>query len=183
MKKWGKIVCIAALAWLLVLPTVAQSAMYVEALLGGNTASNSGARTPAVIGGGRVGLWFVPEGALGLKYPRWMNYFGFYTDITINGLSVDRGPSLGSNGYVAAWAFMVAARCGFLKDDEVPFGRIQPYVGIGPAIVNVAFFESGEENSVFTTGLVMDAGVKYMFNRRLSFDLFPVPQCPAQHNL
>jgi opacity protein-like surface antigen len=172
MKKWGKICCIAALALLLALSTVAQAAMYVEALLGGSTVSSPGAKAPAVIGGGRVGMWFVPEGALGLNYPKWMKYFWFYTDITINGLRVDQAPFQGAKGYVATWAFMVAGRCGFIKDDEVPFGRLQPYVGIGPAVVNVAFSESGNENSVFTPGLVMDAGVRYMFNRKFSVDLF-----------
>jgi opacity protein-like surface antigen len=172
MKKWGKISVIAVLAWLLALPPAAQAAMYVEALLGGSTASNPAVQTPAVIGGGRVGLWFVKEGALGLKYPNWMKYFGFYTDITINGIGVDREPYQGASGYVATWAFMFAARCGFIKDDEVPFGRLQPYVGIGPAVVNVAFNTSGNENSAFTPGLVMDAGVRYMFNKRFSADLF-----------
>jgi opacity protein-like surface antigen len=172
MKRWGKICGLAALVLLLALPTVAQAAMYVEALLGGSTASNPAVQTPAVIGGGRVGTWFVKEGALGLKYPNWMKYFGFYTDITINGIGVDRQPYQGASGYVATWAFMFAGRCGFIKDDEVPFGRIQPYVGIGPAVVNVAFNVSGNENSAFTPGLVMDAGVRYMANRQFSVDLF-----------
>jgi opacity protein-like surface antigen len=172
MKKWGKICGLAALALLLALSTAAQAAMYVEALLGGNTASNPGATGVAVIGGGRVGVWFVPEGALALDYPKWMKYFGFYTDITINGLSVDQAPFRGADGYVAAWSFMVAARCGFLHTKEVPFGRLQPYVGIGPAVVNVAFNRSGTEDSFFTPGLVMDAGVRYMFNQRFSVDLF-----------
>jgi hypothetical protein len=172
MKRWGKICVIAVLALLLAWSTAAQAAMYVEALLGGNTASSPAAGTPAVIGGGRVGLWFVNEGALAMKYPKWMKYFGFYTDITINGLSVNQAPFQGSNGYVAAWAFMFAGRCGFIKDKEVPFGHLQPYVGIGPAVVNVAFNISGNENSAFTPGLVMDAGVRYMFNRKFSADLF-----------
>ena len=172
MKKYGKICIITALALLLALSTMVQAAMYVEGFLGGNVASNPGAKSPAVIGGGRVGLWFVPEGALGLNYPKWMKYFGFYSDISLNGLSVDQAPFQGSNGYVATWAFMFAARCGFIKDDEVPFGRLQPYVGIGPAVVNVAFNTSGGENSAFTPGLVMDAGVRYMVNKRLSVDLF-----------
>ena len=91
MKKYGKICIITALALLLALSTMVQAAMYVEGFLGGNVASNPGAKSPAVIGGGRVGLWFVPEGALGLNYPKWMKYFGFYSDISLNGLSVRSG--------------------------------------------------------------------------------------------
>ncbi len=172
MKKWGKMCGMVALALLLALPTVAQGAMYVEALIGGNTASKPASSAAAVIGGGRVGFWCVPEGALGLNYPKWMQYFGFYTDITINGISVDQAPFTGSNGYVATWAFMFAGRCGFIKDEEVPFGHLQPYVAVGPAVVNVAFNVSGNEHSAFTAGLVMDAGVRYMFNKRFSADLF-----------
>lgn len=38
---------------------------------------NSGAVAPALVGGGRVGIWFVPEGVLGLNYPNWMKYSAF----------------------------------------------------------------------------------------------------------
>ncbi len=82
MKK-GKLVCvITGLALLLALSTVAQAAMYVEGYVGGN-ASNLGG-SPTLIGGWRLGMWFVPEGALGLNYPRWMRSLGFYTDISIS---------------------------------------------------------------------------------------------------
>jgi opacity protein-like surface antigen len=172
MKKWGKVCVVAILALLLALSTAAQAAMYVEALLGGNTASSPAAGTPAVIGGGRVGLWFVKEGAIGLNYPKWMNHFGIYSDITLNGMNVNGEQFQGANGYVATWAFMVAARCGFIKDDEVPFGRLQPYVGIGPAVMNVAIPTEQGENSVFSPGVVMDAGVRYMVNKKFSVDLF-----------
>jgi hypothetical protein len=171
MKK-RKTYFIAALALLLALSTGAQAAMYVEGFLGGNTASSPGAKSPTVIGGGRVGMWFVPEGVLGMNYPKWMKYFGIYTDVSYHGLNVNQAPFQGSNGHVATWAFMLAARCGFIKDDEVPFGRLQPYVAIGFADLNVSFNRSSTESSTFTLAFVMDTGVRYMINRKLSVDLF-----------
>jgi opacity protein-like surface antigen len=167
MKKHGKILLIAALALLLALSTVAQAAMYVEGFLGGTTACNLGSGAPKLVGGGRLGLWLVPEGVLGLNYPDWMKYFGFYTDISGHWLNVNRGTTQENVG-VATWAFMATGRIGFLKDDEVPFGRIQPYVGIGFA----DFVVSDSDSSKATLALVMDAGVRYMFTKHFSVDLF-----------
>ena len=39
------------------------------------------------------------------------------------------------NGYVAVWTFLLMAHYGFLPDSEVPSGRVNPYIGVGPAIV------------------------------------------------
>ena len=57
---------------------------------------------------------------------------------------------------MATWAFMFAACYGFFPDKKVPFGPLQPYVGIGFADLYVRFDK-------FTTGtaslaLVTDAG-------------------------
>lgn len=167
MKKQKMVCCIAALALLLALSTVAQAAMYVEGYVGGNTSNLGG--SPSVIGGWRLGTWFVPEGALGLNYPKWMRNFGFYTDISISQINSNRS-SLQGTGYIATWAFMPVVRCGFIKDDEVPFGRLQPYLGIGPATF-LARFDNFSGSKV-SAALMMDAGVRYMFNRKFSMDLF-----------
>ncbi len=166
--------------------------------------NSSGAVSPACVIGARVGTWFVPNGALGLQYPAWMKYFGVYTDVSYNQLKVspqsvqasdrnDGGVFQGSftgefysSGYVVTWAFMAAARYGFLPNDKVPFGRLQPWVGIGPAILftgmrpkaNV-FNSDGTLGAQASPGwrstvapaLVVDAGVRYMLRPNISVDL------------
>jgi hypothetical protein len=42
-----------------------------------------------------------------------------------------------TEGKAATIAFMFAARYGLYPDSEVPFGRLQPYVAVGPAIMIV----------------------------------------------
>jgi opacity protein-like surface antigen len=164
---------------------------------------NTGGVAPSLIGGARVGTWFVPEGFLGFNYPKWMKYFGFYTDISyqrldvcersiwvddFNDARVFQGTFPGkfySRGYVVTWAFMLAARYGFLPNEEVPFGRLQPWVGIGPAILftgmrpkatvyagnNVGAIANPGWDSTVAAALVVDAGVRYMICKKLSVDL------------
>ena len=88
---------------LLALPGAAPAEMYVEGYIGGVGAGNldttttinypdlatgmntPGSANPAVIGGLKLGTWFVPTGFLGYNYPDWMKYFGFYTDFSFCG--------------------------------------------------------------------------------------------------
>jgi hypothetical protein len=166
--------------------------------------SSTGTVCPALVGGGRVGYWFVPEGFLGYNYPKWMKYFGVYTDVSYQQLKVseqgiavrdfnDAGFSVGtfpgkfsSNGYVVTWAFMFAARYGLFPDDKVPFGRFQPWMAVGPAILftgmnprttvynssgGVGAVSSPGSKSVVTPALVVDAGIRYMIFKNLSVDL------------
>jgi hypothetical protein len=164
---------------------------------------NTGGVAPSLIGGARVGTWFVPEGFLGFNYPKWMKYFGFYTDISYQRLDVPeqstwvddfndsrvyQGTFPGkfySRGYVVTWAFMFAARCGFLPNEEVPFGRLQPWVAVGPGILftgmrpkatvyagnNVGAIANPGWDSAVTPALVVDAGVRYMIRQNISVDL------------
>lgn len=159
---------IAALALLLALSTAAPAAMYVEGYVGGNGASNLGG-TATVIGGWRLGVWFVPEGVLGLKYPDWLKHFGFYTDISVHGINSNRS-ELRGDGYISTFAFMPVVRWGFVKDEEVPFGRFQPYLGVGPAIFFVNF--DSFNGARVSSALVMDAGIRGMLSRKFSVDVF-----------
>jgi opacity protein-like surface antigen len=207
-------------AWLSLSAPV-KAEMYVEAYLGGVGASNlsdsttwnyptipgfkgtygvPGNPAAAVIGGVKLGTWFVPTGFLGYNYPGWMKYFGFYTDFSFHRLNVRNAQGVEkdsfngnfiasypvdfmSEGTVATWAFMFAARYGFLSDNEVPFGRLQPYVAVGPAIM----FSSQQPTINFTTiggggpmagsqrstdiALAVDAGIRYMCLKNVSIDL------------
>lgn len=169
MKKRGKVVAIAALTLLLAMGTAAQAAVYVEGLLGGNTAASPASGTAKPAAGWRLGYWFVPEGVLGLKYPKWMEHLGFYTDITFNQLVVNR-QDLQGTGDTATWAFMAALRWGFFQDRIAPFGRLQPYVGLGFANFLTRFPSQTSSNA--SIALVLDTGVRYMLLKRLSVDLF-----------
>jgi opacity protein-like surface antigen len=203
---------------LLAVPGPAKAEMYLEGYIGGAFASSMdstatfnyptdafqtvanlpGDPNPSVIGGLKLGTWFVPTGFLGYSYPDWMKYFGFYLDFSFHRLDLKNRQGHGvdidvegasspfpidfkSEGTVATWAFMFAARYGFFPDSEVPFGRLQPYVAVGPAImwstqrpfVNFTPFggiKAGSASSV-DVALAVDTGLRYMCLKNVSVDL------------
>jgi hypothetical protein len=213
------------MAALLTMPLAARAEMYVEGYIGGMMAANScmspgvttnwgscgtchakanvpGKMDPAVIGGLKLGTWFVKEGFLGYDYPDWMKYLGFYLDFNYhrlnfrgqtgayNYLGADAGSGpfsqqFSSEGNAATLAFMFAARYGFLPDAEVPFGRLQPYVAVGPAILfvsqnptlstdapygNITTLKPGSQSDAVLC-LAAEAGVRWMCLKNVSVDI------------
>ena len=242
-KNFGKVSGLLLLAAALLLwPGPAPAEMYLEAYLGGVQGANAPMRSgvsdassfsigpisfsetftaggipgrldPAVMGGLKLGTWFVKEGFLGYNYPEWMKYFGFYLDFMVHRLDFRRqavnslytatttytpapgGPSISattatagaatfwSEGFAPTLAFMFAGRYGFLPDSEVPFGRLQPYVAVGPGIL---FFSQQPSLRFDTLGgigakmdskseavicLAAEAGVRWMCLKNVSIDL------------
>jgi len=158
---------------------------------------------PAFLGGAKLGYWFVKEGFLGYNYPDWAKYFGVYFDLSYHKLPLRHqdftvrqfaplpvatyvNNNISMNGTVLTLAFMFAGRYGFLPDSEVPFGRLQPYLAVGPAIlissqrptvqVNVAGlpFGAGMESAYKTStnvALAVETGVRYLALKNVSLDL------------
>lgn len=218
--KFYQVLGVLALSAVLAVAAVpARAEMYVEAYIGGNFAGNtsdpvsgnfatarnagpfffnsSGNIDASVVGGLKLGTWFVKEGFLGMNYPEWMKYFGFYLDFSYHRLNFSKKTGIWHNptvpqsfldtfsteGGVATLAFMFAARYGFFPDSAVPFGRLQPYVAAGPAIL----FSSQKPTftnapgtppyslkapyvSATTPALAVEAGLRWMALKNVSLD-------------
>jgi hypothetical protein len=61
-------------------------------------------------------------------------------------------------------ALHIMGRLGFIRDDEVPFGRLQPYAGIGPGLTDL-FGNADAAKNFGIDGLI---GLRYMIRKNLS---------------
>jgi opacity protein-like surface antigen len=219
MKKKMYVLGVAALvAAMLAMSGAAQSAMWVGAELGGNINAypnihvngpdgRSFSRTtevrPSVIGGVTIGYDFVNSGFGAYAFPDWMKYFSFAVDYTYNRLVIqDGGPGIGSafsgnsrlNGTESALTFLFMFHYGFMPDSEVPSGRINPYLGIGPAVVftgvqgtlpirTATVYVNGVDvpvdrarsanfgDNAINVALVVEPGVRFMVMKNVSVDV------------
>jgi opacity protein-like surface antigen len=121
----------------------------------------------------------------GLKFGRYFDslpWFGIEgeTNFSRNNIRGNRGqitppPPEGPNTlFVGSDWFMIwtmqtnlLARYGFLKDKEVTFGRLQPYIGVGPGFVVVYATHDSAKNLALETL----AGIKYMFSEKIGLFL------------
>jgi opacity protein-like surface antigen len=135
-------------------------------LYGNRTAKNI-VYQPGILGGIKFGRYFD-------NYP----WFGVEveTNFSRNNIRgnhgrisppVPGGPTnaLGGADWFMIWDMQcnLLARCGFLKDKEIPFGRLQPYVGIGPGFEVIY----GKYDSAKNFALETQAGVRYMCTKNI----------------
>jgi opacity protein-like surface antigen len=148
---------------------------------------------PSFLGGVTIGYDFVKEGFLGHDWPNWMKYFSLALDLTYNNYSqpaqdvqavIPRNPPRNlvtihidqANGYILELSLFFIAKYGFLPTPELPFGRLIPYVGVGPGLVFSVVATSN--NSVFADNssdscelaIFTEAGVRYMVWSNVSLD-------------
>jgi len=140
----------------------------------GTTMSREGSATlrnnqfaNSLTGGVKLGYFFHRIPYLGLEGESsvsnsYVNRRTLSTSRPIQGYTTATVP----NDFWINWttALHIVGRYGFFPNNEVPFGRLQPYVGIGPAVV--CLYE--EVDSAKNFALDIMAGVRYMVTKHFS---------------
>jgi hypothetical protein len=139
--------------------------------------------SPSVMVGGRFGYWFSREGTGARQYPDWLKYFGLAISVDWHELNwpqqdviispINLRTPLKNYGLMVTTSFLIMMRYGYMPDQEVPFGRLQPYFGIGPAVVfhdihlNIGRDYKSTEGDV---ALVVESGVRYLIRKNVSIN-------------
>jgi opacity protein-like surface antigen len=120
-----------------------------------------------LVGGLKLGYFFHSIPYLGLELDSGANHCSVSrTRLATNRIIQGSNSVTVPNDDWVNWttALHIVGRYGFLPDGEVPFGHLQPYVGIGPAIV--VLYE--EVDSAKNFGMDVMAGVRYMITKHIS---------------
>ncbi|MCX6998547.1 MAG: outer membrane beta-barrel protein [Kiritimatiellaeota bacterium] len=150
----------------------------------------------------KLGAWFDKHGWLGAEPPDWMQHWGCYLDYSHHSLNFPSQagtktlhwpPPYGpytydfiadSSGRADTIAFLLAYRYGLWPDTEVPFGRLQPYVAVGPAILfssqhpeattppsgpDLKHDDFGSDSQI-TVAWEAEAGMRWMVRKNVSLD-------------
>lgn len=195
-KKWLSTVILLTL---IIAPCVCQAELYIGAYIGPNFATNVNpsfnfsrgmfyrtaenvAVDPSFIVGGKIGFWFT-KNTFDLL-PDIMKYFGLELDISYHPLNwpsqkvlVDPTNTkfkIDNNGLAINAAFLFLFRYGFMPNSEVPFGRLQPYIGIGPEIFFAkTFLNIGQDfqSQEADIGLAVESGIRYMIRKNVSLNI------------
>ncbi len=135
--------------------------------ISGRTASNVNYQ-PGMVGGVKFGRYFDTLPWFGLEAE---TNFSRNAIRGSNGVLSPPAPIGGSRLFTGSdwfdiWAMQVnlVVRYGLLKDKEVTFGRLQPYLGIGPGVEIVYARYDSAKNLALET----QAGLRYMFTPHLA---------------
>lgn len=160
---------------------------YVGGYLGGSLVQSTDLKFNSgvfPVGGGKVTTSkqkFEPAVVGGLKFGYFLKsipYLGFEAETNFANNNVRQQPvrlsrpvqgttqAILPNDDWVTWtmALHVVGRYGFLPDQEVPFGRLQPYVGIGPGLVVI--YDEIDAGKNFSIDVM--AGLRYMMLKNVS---------------
>ncbi len=141
---------------------------FQQGITGGAVKVSNQRYTPGVLGGLKFGYFCDYFPWLGVELET--NFTR--NDIRDHNVTLSRPVQATNMAYMKGvefynWTIMalyLKARYGFFPDKEVPFGRLQPYVGIGPGVVVI--FAATDSAKNFS--LEAMAGVRYMILKNIS---------------
>ena len=122
---------------------------------------------PGVVGGFKFGYFNDRIPYLGLEVETYFNRSAVRSTTLSTSRPILRSTTVTvPNDDWVNWttALHIVGRYGFLTDQEVPFGRLQPYVGLGPAFV----VNYDEEDSAKNFGVDVMVGLRYMMLKNVS---------------
>lgn len=134
----------------------------------GNRTAKNIVYQPGILGGIKFGRYFDSLPWFGVEVETNFSRHNIHGNQGQISPPVPGGPTnaLGGADWFMIWDTQVnlLARHGFFKDKEIPFGRLQPYVGIGPGFELIY----GKVDSAKNFAIETQAGVRYMCTQNIA---------------